>query len=244
MTARVRRRCCRQMNLSPSATSARRLVPCSRGTRNRPCSSSITPTATAHSATDDAKAAATPTATSSPPSAGPMNSLAVSSAAWRRPLARESRLRGTTCGRIDWAHVSWTVSAAPRNSATAYSAQIDPLPNSTAATSTPRPDARTTFAVSIAARRSTRSASAPAGSANNSHGSVTATPTPATSAGESVSVTATNGNATLTTPSARFDRVEDDHSCQKARPRGSGRPPPAPNSPPARHHTIEDSHID
>lgn len=139
MTARVRRRCCRQMNLSPSATSARRLVPCSRGTRNRPCSSSITPTATAHSATDDAKAAATPTATSSPPSAGPMNSLAVSSAAWRRPLARESRLRGTTCGRIDWAHVSWTVSAAPRNSATAYSAQIDPLPNSTAATSTPRP---------------------------------------------------------------------------------------------------------
>ena len=68
--------------------------------------SSSTATATIHSDAGATNAIATPAATRKPPSGGPTNWFAVSSAACRRPLARESRSRGTTSGKIDCAEVS------------------------------------------------------------------------------------------------------------------------------------------
>ena len=78
--------------------SARMVVRRSRSIRNRPRTSSSAMIATAHRATGVAKATAAPAATRKPARGGPTNSLEVNSAAYRRPLARESCSRGTTCG--------------------------------------------------------------------------------------------------------------------------------------------------
>jgi hypothetical protein len=78
------------------------------------------------------------------------------------------------------------------------------------------------LAKSITWRRSSRSTSAPAGSAHNSHGKVRAVVTPAMSAGLRVTVKATRGNPTLKSPSARLDKLDDDHRVQNPAPRGAG----------------------
>jgi hypothetical protein len=104
-------------------------------------------------------------------------------------------------------------------SATAYSTQIEPVPVSTVTMSTTSSAARAISAATIARRRSTRSAMAPAGRANRSHGSERAKASPAINVGECVSRTATRGSATLTMPSARLDSPLAVQSCQKAAPR-------------------------
>lgn len=137
-------------------------------------------------------------------------------------MARGSAVRGTTCGRIDCAEVSYSVSVTPTAKATKYSTAMLPASgtSATAASATTR-TARATLAPTIASRRSRRSASAPAGSAKSSHGSVRANVSPATSAGESVYRTATSGSATLSTPSARFDTVDAAHRRRNGAPSGA-----------------------
>jgi len=112
---------------------------------------------------------------------------------------------------IDCADVSYSVSAVPTQNAMKYSAQIDLAPAATATTSTSISVPRTQFAPSIARRRSSRSASIPAGSANSSHGSVNANASPAISTGERVYPIATSGSATFTIPSDMSDSPAASH---------------------------------
>jgi hypothetical protein len=214
MTANVRKIRCRHRNRSPSAISARMVDRRSRSIRKDPGTRSSAPSATTHNPAGVTNAAVAPAATSRPAKGGPANWLAVSSAAYRRALARDSWSRPTSCGKIDCAEVSYSVSAVPTQTATMYRAQIEPACSTTASTSTASSAARTRFAPSIARRRSSRSASAPAGSANSSQGSVKAKTRPAISAGDRVKPMATSGRATLTIPSARSDRTAEVHSRQ------------------------------
>jgi hypothetical protein len=161
---------------------------------------------------------ATPAVTKTPPSGGPTNWLAVSSAAYRRPLARTRRSRGTTSGRIDCAEVSYMVSETPMSRATTYNSQIEAMPVAAATARATSSVARRTLAPTIALRRSSRSDIAPAGRANSSHGSVSANASPAIRVGDSVYRIATSGSATLRAPSARLEKAVDVQSQPYATP--------------------------
>ena len=146
-----------------------------------------------------------------------MNSLATSSTANSRLLARVRSSRGTSAGSSDWAEVSNSVSATPRSTATAYSMGMVATSAATANARPPSSTVRTRLTRTIDWRRSSRSAKAPATGAR-SQGRRAATVTPAISSGDRVSCTASRGRATQRIPSARLAKPEATTALVKFRP--------------------------
>jgi hypothetical protein len=81
---------------------------------------------------------------------------------------------------------------------------------------------RARSAATISQRRSARSATAPLGSANSSHGSVKATPTAPILRGSSVSDAASSGAAATVTPSPRLEAAAATSRVRSARDRSMG----------------------
>ena len=171
--------------------------------------------ARAYPSADAASAPARAAAASSPPSGGPTNWFAVSSTAYRRLFAHDSRSGATTLGRIDWAAVSCSVSPIPRAKASTYSTHSSSRPPATTSASRPIRSIRATSTRTIVRRRSSRSASAPAGRENSSQGRRPTRVTAANAPGSRVMPSATRGKAIWKIPSARFDSPEAVSSRQK-----------------------------
>ncbi len=181
---------------------------------NEPDSNDRAMTPTAKATADPAKARAMAMAANSPPSGGPTNWLAVSSAAYSRPLARLSWSLSTTEGMTDWAAVSNRVSPTPSAKAVMYSIGRFTTSSTMPMARPPATSVRKAATLTIVRRRSRRSASAPAMSTKVSHGRRPTMATPAMSSGESVSWTASSGKAIQNTPSARLDAADEIHSFQ------------------------------
>jgi hypothetical protein len=141
---------------------------------------------------------------------------------WKRALARGRPSRSTTIGSAAWEALWNTVSAVVVAKKTTSRIGIDAWPVSTARASSPMQAVRARSAATISQRRSARSATAPLGSANSSHGSVKATPTAPILRGSSVSDAASSGAAATVTPSPRLEAAAATSRVRSARDRSMG----------------------
>jgi hypothetical protein len=132
-------------------------------------------------------------------------------------LARGRPSRSTTIGSAAWEALWNTVSALVVTKKTTSRTGIDARPASTATASSPMVPARTRSALAISQRRSARSATAPLGNANSSHGRVRATPTAPSVRGSVVSEAASSGAAATVTPSPRLDAADATSRVRSAR---------------------------
>src|SRR5688572_8403773 len=149
-------------------------------------------------------------AATSAPSVGPMNWLVIRSTAVSWPLAFEScALSATIAGRIDCAAVSNNVSPTPSTKATRYSVQSCSALAATTAANAASNNARPRLTNVIVRRRSSRSAKAPAWSANSSHGSRPTNVTDANAPGSRVMPSVTSGSVICSMPSARLEAADD-----------------------------------
>ena len=223
---------------APSAMSARMVDRASaRSGRSRPGRVASSAAETAKLAASSANGAAAAAANRSPTRGGPTRVVPAIWTVWKRALARGRPSRSTTIGRAAWEALWNTVSAVVVAKKTTSRTGIDAWPVSTARASSPRQAVRARSAATISQRRSARSATAPLGSANSSHGRVRTTPTAPILRGSSVSDAASSGAAATVTPSPRLDAAAATSRVRSARDRSMGQFTTRPKKGPGRRPT-------
>ena len=182
-------------------------------------------TSTAPSATNRAWARngqAIPAANRAAPIGGPASWLAVMKPAISRALPIGRSARSTTIGSKVWEVVSAKVSAVPsRNIATRTTAMLT-WPVTIEAYRTTSTSARSRSTVTTIARRSRRSARAPAYSPKSSHGSCWSRTAIATRKGSCVWEATSSGPAEIEIPSPMLLIHDDARSHRKGRPSRTG----------------------